>query len=583
MNLQARFPGGVWLLDTEFHPTNGVEGNLPHVVCLVAREHFSGRTFQLWQDELAQLDAPPFPIDDTALVVCFYASADVGAFLALGWRPPVNLLDLFVAFRTATNGRRLIHGTSLIGALAFFDVGSIGAAKKDLNRDLVMRRGPWTMRERDQILEYCLSDTVVLGPLLDKMASFIDWPRTLLHSNFSTAAAHIEHSGVPIDLPTYKALLANWTPMQLQLITEIDKHYGVFEGAAFRRAKFEAYLMRWGIAWPRLTSGQLDLADDTFKSMAQAHPQLAMLRELRTYLSQMRALKLAVGEDGRNRCLLSIFRATTGRCQPSTTRFIFGPSTWLRGLIKPKEGYGVAYIDWSQQEFGIAAALSGDQNMMDAYRSGDPYLSFAKQAGAVPSDATKRSHPGERELFKQCILATQYGMAAESLATRINKPRAYATELLRQHRRTYSVFWSWSERVVNHGLLSGQLWTVFGWRLRVGSEPNVRSLQNFPMQANGAEMLRLACLSLSSSGIRVVAPVHDALLIEAPLSELDDAVARTQAIMKAASAAVLNGFELNSDAKIVRYPDRYMDPRGVGMWNTVMGLLGLTDRAVSDV
>ena len=102
------------------------------------------------------------------------------------------------------------------------------------------------------------------------------------------------------------------------------------------------------------------------------------------------------------------------------------------------------------------------------------------------------------------------------------------------------------------------------------------------MQANGAEMLRLACLCLAKEGIRVVAPVHDALLIEAPLAELDEAVARTQAIMKSASAQVLNGFELNSDAKVVRYPDRYMDPRGAGMWNTVMGLLGLPDKAVSD-
>jgi hypothetical protein len=96
-------------------------------------------------------------------------------------------------------------------------------------------------------------------------------------------------------------------------------------------------------------------------------------------------------------------------------------------------------------------------------------------------------------------------------------------------------------------------------------------------------MLRLACLYLTSNGICVVAPVHDAILIEAPLAELDDAVAHTQAIMKTASAAVLNGFELNSDAKVVRYPDRYMDPRGAGMWNTVMRLLGLHDRAVSDV
>ena len=61
----------------------------------------------------------------------------------------------------------------------------------------------------------------------------------------------------------------------------------------------------------------------------------------------------------------------------------------MRGLIKPPPGYGVAYVDWKQQEFGIAAALSRDTAMQAAYQSGDPYLAFAKQAGAVPEHATK--------------------------------------------------------------------------------------------------------------------------------------------------------------------------------------------------
>jgi hypothetical protein len=66
---------------------------------------------------------------------------------------------------------------------------------------------------------------------------------------------------------------------------------------------------------------------------------------------------LAVGHDGRNRCLLSAFRSLTGRNQPSNARFIFGPSCWLRGLIRPEPGRAIAYVDWSQQEFGVAAAL----------------------------------------------------------------------------------------------------------------------------------------------------------------------------------------------------------------------------------
>src|SRR5438309_989200 len=113
---------------------------------------------------------------------------------------------------------------------------------------------------------------------------------------------------------------------------------------------------------------------------------------LRHALSEMRLNELAVGSDGFNRCMLSVFRSETSRNQPSNTRYIFGPSVWLRFLIQPSPGYGIAYIDWQQQEFGIAAALSRDPLMLEAYRSGDPYLAFAKQAGAAPPHATKASH-----------------------------------------------------------------------------------------------------------------------------------------------------------------------------------------------
>jgi DNA polymerase I len=75
---------------------------------------------------------------------------------------------------------------------------------------------------------------------------------------------------------------------------------------------------------------------------------------------------------------LSAFRSRTGRNQPSNTRFIFGPSVWLRGLVKPLPGHGLGYVDWDQQEFGTAAALSGDVAMQAAYRSGDPYLAFQR-------------------------------------------------------------------------------------------------------------------------------------------------------------------------------------------------------------
>lgn len=150
-------------------------------------------------------------------------------------------------------------------------------------------------------------------------------------------------------------------------------------------------------------------------------------------------------------------------------------------------------------------------------------------------------------------------MGAESLARRIGQPVCRARELLELHQSTYRTFWKWSDACLDHANLYGKLHTAFGWQIRVGSDANPRLLRNFPMQANGAEMLRLACCLLTEESIQVCAPVHDALLIEAPLEALDAAIATTQELSAQASEAVLDGFRLRSDAKVVRYPDGYMD------------------------
>jgi DNA polymerase-1 len=290
-------------------------------------------------------------------------------------------------------------------------------------------------------------------------------------------------------------------------------------------------------------------------------------------LSQMRLINISVGQDGKNRCMLSPFKSKTGRNQPSTARFIFGPSSWVRGLITPPKGKTLAYVDWSQQEFGIAAALSGDQNMLRAYESGDPYLEFARQVRAVPDSATKQSHGPQRDLFKACVLAVQYGMGEEALARRIQKSVPHATELLNLHRQNYGVFWAWSDRVVDHANLTGYVQTVFGWQMQVLSSANSRSVRNFPMQANGAEMLRVAVALLYEAGIKVCAPVHDAVLIEVDEINCESEVSKAQDLMQQASEIVLCGFKLRSDAKIIRFGERYIDPRGEFMWTKILQIL----------
>ena len=716
----------IWLVDFEF---TCPPGERPTPLCLVGREFRSGKLLRVWFDDTTGPQQCPIPTGPDVLFVAYFASAELGCFIANRWQLPCRVLDLFCEFRNLTNGISTPCGSGLLGALAWFGLDAIDAAEKHELRELAMRGGPYTQAEQVALLDYCQTDVDALARLLPRIGPTINVAHALNRGRYMAAVAQMEWNGVPIDTNKLALFREHWTAIQSRLIAAVDADYGVFvptnsafdpstrfgqavAGVAteweinpheladaavmvwnrnleseqaflnakrsarnatgltpgrlnrwedagkdysswpgldesarelagthpelgigygyesdsnadatdyagalwdvlrddrdavlpkhspeilreaaeivarggdaatvvrpmtFKADRWAAYLAANDIPWPRLESGALALDDETFRQMAKRYPQqVGPIRELRHTLGQLRLNELAVGVDGRNRCLLSPYRARTGRNQPSTTRFIFGPSAWLRSLIKPEPGRAIAYVDWSQQEFAIAGALSGDAGMMEAYSSGDPYLTFAKQARAVPPDATKTSHPSERARFKVCALAVQYGMAEKSLAASLGEPEIVGRELLRLHRQTYPAYWRWSQAAVDHAMLFRRLHTVFGWNLFVGPDANPRSLANFPCQANGAEMLRLACCLIVERGIQLLAPIHDAVMVEGPADEIDAVVAETQAAMCEAGRIVLDGFELRTDADVVVYPDRYEDERGVVMWGRVNDIL----------
>jgi DNA polymerase-1 len=408
----------------------------------------------------------------------------------------------------------------------------------------------------------------------------------LYRGEFVAASALMEHRGVPIDMEVFLQLADKkvWRDVRDAMVPMIDAQYGVYVRNAagdwtFNMERFTAYLAREGIAWPQLETGKLNMKRKTFEDMSKGHPQLEKLRQLRHTRDKMRKVKLAVGADGRNRTVLWPFKAKTSRTQPKASEWIFSPAVWLRSLIKPEPGQAVAYIDYSSMEFLIAAALSdrhsGPTNeMLNMYLSGDPYLSFAKRVGAVPQDATKTSHKDIRVKYKTMLLAVQYGMAVATLASRLGVSTFEAHEMLHQHRALFAQYWAWSDDWVAQALQTGTMRTVFHWWHRTGIiEFNERSIRNWPIQATGAEILRVACIIATRHGVQLLAPVHDAVLIEAQVDEIEAQAELMREIMRRAARAVLGGHELRTDVSFVRYPDRYADDRGTEIWDDVTGLL----------
>ena len=76
--------------------------------------------------------------------------------------------------------------------------------------------------------------------------------------------------------------------------------------------------------------------------------------------------------------------------------------------------------------------------------------------------------------------------------------------MLSQHRELFAQYWRWSDDWVQHALQTGVMRTAFGWTCRTGiTEFNERSIRNWPIQATGADILRIACILATRHGIKL--------------------------------------------------------------------------------
>jgi len=158
---------------------------------------------------------------------------------------------------------------------------------------------------------------------------------------------------------------------------------------------------------------------------------------------------------------------------------------------------------------------------------------------------------------------------------------AQARELLQLHRATYRGYWQWNDDRIDWAMLTNISHTEFGWPLHVTPATRPRSLGNFPLQGNGSEMMRIAAIAATEAGLEVDCPVHDGFVLSAPMERIDADVAAMQEIMRQAGLAITRTLELRVDAKIVRYPDHFSDPRGVDMWQRVMALKAALEQAAA--
>jgi len=577
----------VYLVDFEYGVGES-QHEAPEPRCMVARDFLSGQTRRVWLDGAANPKCP-ITLDERSLYVAFYAPAETSCHVSLGWPMPQRVLDLYAELRWFLNGKqhlleqplkgKQVGRHSLLAALYYFGLGqhALDGAEKEEMRQLALRGGPYSTEERYALTSYCETDVLALQHLLPAMLPTIELDHALLRGRFMAAAGAVQHNGVPVDLELFERLKANWPAVIDQMIENGRDRFDVIKHRDIDQEKLARWLFRNGIkSWPASETGAFKTDSDTLAAMARVRPEIMQLKEFLHAVRKTRLFRdLSVGSDGRNRFMLSPFASKTGRNQPSSSRSIFGPATWVRSLIQAPPGQALLYCDWSGQELGLAAYFSGDEKMIADYESGDPYLNFGKRIGLVPQDATKVSHPVIRDQLKVALgLGVLYGAQANTVARSGNMTPSEAKRALQLHRATYPVFWDWRQAVIDHATTHCELRTEFGWRWCLSGGDNCRSASNFPMQANGAEMMRIAVCLAVERGVKVCCPVHDALLVEGPADGVQELRQITLDCMREASQAVIGNAALRVGVEgPVCHPDHYTDPRGRATFEQIVTLL----------
>lgn len=214
------------------------------------------------------------------------------------------------------------------------------------------------------------------------------------------------------------------------------------------------------------------------------------------------------------RPVVDVFGSRTSRVQVRSPSLQNIPKRY-RSIITAHGDAQLSYVDFDQFEVGIMAALSGDEELKRLYAAGDMYELFATE---------HLNLVGNRKAAKQLFLSYAYGMSRKALvdaAVSLGVERQRAKEGFRLFHR----YEDWKKDVLIEFQSTGQVATVFGNHYRrtgggqlTGKEQ--RSAVSQVVQGTASLIFKRALLAASSiEDMRVVLPMHDALLFEHKLAE----------------------------------------------------------------
>ncbi len=459
--------------------------------------------------------------DAAVLKILHNAAFDLKFLRAAGLRRAAGLADTMLAGQLLAFG---MHGEShSLVAMAKRHVGL------ELNKALAVSDFGGVLTS-GQLL-YAARDAAVLLPLWENLE------RRLRETGLERAAkvefacvaavADMEYAGILLDLD-------RWEELGLELRGERDAlreslaRKLLLPGTRSLFAEAEAAnpnspqqvkqaLAALGIDVP-------DTRESTLKAIAGEHP---VVRDLLRYRGLEKLISTYIeGLPGHVNPVTGRIHATYDQCRTAAGRFSCREpniqqvprDSRFRRCFVAGEGKSLVICDYSQVELRIAAALSGDKRMLDAYRRGmDLHVLTASLISGKPVEEVTKA---ERQNSKPANFGLIYGMSAQGLKSYardsygVNMSLDEAERFRSQFFMAYRGIAAWHRRQRQ----LKEVRTRSGRLRRFDGPPRVTELFNTPVQGTGADILKRAMARvrphLLRCGAELVACVHDELVAE---------------------------------------------------------------------
>lgn len=310
-------------------------------------------------------------------------------------------------------------------------------------------------------------------------------------------------------------------------------------------------------------------AADVLEKLAPEHPIIGEILEYRT-LTKLKStyadgLAVYIGADKRIHTTFNQTITATGRLSSTEPNLQNIPMRMelgrrIRKVFVPKEGFVLMDADYSQIELRVLASMSGDEQLIDAYRQeADIHRITAAKVFHIPQEEVT---PLQRRNAKAVNFGIVYGISSFGLSQDLSISKKEAAEYIEKYFETYPGIKVFLDNCVRDAKEKGCSVTMFGRRRPIPELASGNFMQrsfgervamNAPIQGTAADIIKIAMVRvderLRKEGFRsrLILQVHDELLVETAVEEIPQVREILSTEMKqAAKLAVELEIDLNT-------------------------------------